>query len=456
MTDLRIHPQTGPLVGSVPVPSDKSIGHRALILGAIASGKSLIEGATFGEDNRSTQAALEGLGVRFEPAERGDGLLVHGRGLFGLVAPNAPLDCGNSGTTMRLLAGLLAGQSFRSELVGDASLSRRPMRRIVEPLRARGARIDGVPHPTKEGERLPPLVIDGLGEDAYLGPLELDSPIASAQVKSAALLSGLLAHGPTYVREPQVSRDHTERMLEAVGVPVRCMGAIVELDPSGWDGRIRPLEMRLPGDLSAAAFVLAAAALVPSSRVTVRGVGINPTRTGFLEVLRDMGAGLSIEPRAFSGGEPVGDVHAWAEVLSSARVGGELLVRAIDEVPILCALAARASGTSSIRDAEELRVKESDRVRAMADTLRAFGVSCEELPDGLRIVGTDAPLRAADVASGGDHRVAMTGCVLGLVADGPTTVRDVDCIRTSFPRFVGTLRALGARIEVVAADSSMH
>lgn len=440
----------------MPVPSDKSIGHRALIVAAIASGKSRIAAATFGEDNRSTQAALEKLGVRFEPDARDGALIVYGRGLFGLEAPKTPLDCGNSGTTMRLLAGLLAGQSFRSELVGDASLSRRPMRRVIEPLRARGARIDGVPHPTKDGERVPPLVIEGLGDDAYLGPLELETEVASAQVKSAALLSGLLAHGATYVREPSVSRDHTERMLEAAGVPVRCVGALVELDPEGWDGRIRPLDMELPGDLSAAAFVLAAGALVPGSRVTARSVGINPTRTGFLEVMRDMGAGLSVEPRATAGGEPLGDIHAWPQPLSPARIGGELLVRSIDEVPILCALATRGDGTTVIRDAEELRVKESDRVRAMADVLRAFGVECEELADGLRVVGTPAPLRGADVTSRGDHRVAMTACILGLLAGEPTTVRDVECIRTSFPRFVGTMRALGARIEVVAADSGMH
>lgn len=453
MTDLRIHPQDKPLVGSVPVPSDKSIGHRALIVAALSSGESALRGAAFGEDNRSTLEALRAMGVQFATIDAKDAgtIRVHGVGLYGLTAPAAPLDCGNSGTTMRLFTGLLAGQSFASRLVGDASLSNRPMRRVVEPLRARGARISGRAHPTKEGEILAPLDIQPLPDETYLGALELDTPIASAQVKSAALLSGLFAHGATYVREPSVSRDHTERMLEAAGVPVRRVGSMVELDPEGWDGRITPLDTRLPGDLSAAAFLLTAAQIVPGSRVTVRGVGINPTRTGVLEIARDMNAGLTVEPRGEEGGEPVGELHAWHQPMTAMAIGGELLVRAIDEVPIVCALAARAGGTTVLRDAQELRVKESDRIAAMARVLRAFGVDCDERPDGLAVHGTDAPLTAADVASGGDHRVAMTACILGLVAGAPTIVRDVDCIRTSFPRFVGTLRALGVRVEVVAA-----
>lgn len=462
MTDLRVHPQERPLVGGVPVPSDKSIGHRALLVAALATGPSKIRGASFGEDNRATMNALAAMGIAFADDGRRcrhgeETLVVEGKGLYGLARPSGPIDCGNSGTTMRLLAGILAGQSFASQLVGDASLSKRPMGRIVEPLQRRGARIGGVAHATKRGEVLAPLDIGALPEGAYLGALELETLVASAQVKSAALLSGLFAHGATFVREPAASRDHTERLLESLGVPIRRVGAVISLDPEGWNGRIAPLDLRIPGDLSAAAFLLAAAQLVPGSRITVRGVGQNPTRTGFLEIARDMGAGLAVEPRGEEGGEPVGEIHAWHAPLRALRsVGGELLVRAIDEMPVLCALAARASGTTVIRDAEELRVKESDRVAAMVGVLRAFGVTCEELPDGLRIEGRDGTLIAADIESRGDHRVAMTACVLGLLGGGASTVRDVDCIRTSFPRFVGTLRALGARIEVVAAAGSMH
>jgi 3-phosphoshikimate 1-carboxyvinyltransferase len=454
VTDLRVHPQAQPLTGGVPVPSDKSIGHRALLIAALASGASTIRGAAFGDDNRATMDALSAMGVVF--ANERDAIVVQGRGLHGLSAPRGPLDCGNSGTTMRLLAGVLAGQTFSARLSGDASLSRRPMRRVVEPLQRRGARIEGRAHPTEPGEILPPLDVSGLPDDRYLEALELETSVASAQVKSAALLSGLFAHGVTVVREPSISRDHTERMLASAGVPIQRVGSLVALDPAGWDGRIAPFDLRIAGDLSAAAFLLAAAQIVPGSRVTVRDVGQNPTRTGFLEIARDMGAGLGVEPRGDEGGEPIGQIHAWHPPLPAARVAGALLVRAIDVVPIVCARAARARGTTVIRDAQELRVKESDRLQTMARVLRAFGVVCEELSDGMRIEGRDGPLEAADVDSGGDHRVAMTATVLALASGGVSTVRDVDCVRTSFPRFVGTLRALGARIEVVAAAGGMH
>jgi 3-phosphoshikimate 1-carboxyvinyltransferase len=447
MTDLLVHPAAKPLIGSVPVPSDKSIGHRALLFSAIANGTSRITGFAGGEDNRSTAAALRAMGVSID--ERGGELLVRGVGIFGLRAPHAPLDCGNSGTTMRLLCGLLAPQPFACTLVGDASLSRRPMGRVIEPLRARGARIDGAPHPRKSGDVTPPLVVHGLPEGTYLGPLQYDMPVASAQVKSALLLSGLYAHGVTVLKEPHVSRDHTERMLAAQGAPLEAVGALLKLDPAGWNGQLEPLDMALPGDLSAAAFLIVAAQLVPGSQVTVRDVGTNPTRTGVLDAARDMGAGLRIEPHGERGGEPVADLHVFSDALRGGKVGGELLLRAIDEVPILCALAARARGETIVCDAEELRVKETDRIVAMAEILRAFGVECEERPDGMRIVGKpDGRLRAAEVHSHGDHRIAMTSAVLALAADGPTRIHDVDCIATSYPKFVGTLRALGATVEV--------
>jgi 3-phosphoshikimate 1-carboxyvinyltransferase len=447
MTDLIVHPITQPLVGSVPVPSDKSIGHRALLFAALCHGKSRIRSFSYGEDNVSTANALRAMGVPITDVGPSE-VHVDGVGLFGLKPPDGPLDCGNSGTTMRLMAGILCAQPFVSTLIGDASLTRRPMMRVAGPLRARGAIVEGEPHKTKPGEITAPLRIGPLPPAKKLGPFEYESPVSSAQVKSAILLSGLFAHGATHFKEPTVSRDHTERMMQALGVPIQTLGSVVQIDPANWNGEMPALDLDVPGDISAAAFLIVAAQLVPGSRVTARGVGVNPTRTGLLEITRDMGAGLSVEHGGERAGEPIADIHAWHAPIRAGRIGGELVPRAIDEVPILCALAARAAGRTTISDAEELRVKESDRIATMASVLRAFGVTCEERPDGLVIDGTDAPLQPADVESKGDHRIAMTACVLGLLAKGPTRVRDAACIATSFPKFVATLRALGARIDV--------
>jgi 3-phosphoshikimate 1-carboxyvinyltransferase len=446
--DLLVHPAERPPVGSVPVPGDKSIAHRAILLAGIATGTSRVQGGALGEDNAATLGALRAMGVR--AVEEDGALVIEGRGLDGLRAPDGPIDCGNSGTTMRLLCGVLAAQRFATELTGDASLSRRPMARVATPLRLRGARIEGKIDPRRPGEITAPLRIGPLPSPHVLSSLEYELPVASAQVKSALLLSGLWADGPTYVREPLVSRDHTERMLSALGVPLRSVGAMVELDAAAWSGTLPAFTVHVPGDLSAAAFLVAAAQIVAGSRVDVRRVGLNPTRTGLLEILRDMGGVVDAEHKGDELGEPIGDLRAAAATLSGVRAGGERITRAIDEVPILCALAARARGRTEIVDAAELRVKESDRIATMASVLSAFGVPCEERPDGLAVEGVpDRPLRAATVSSRGDHRVAMTAAVLGLVADGPTRVLDVACIGTSFPRFAGTLRALGARIEVV-------
>jgi 3-phosphoshikimate 1-carboxyvinyltransferase len=349
---------------------------------------------------------------------------------------------------MRLMTGLLCAQPFESVLVGDASLSRRPMMRVAKPLRARGGRIEGQPHPKKEGDITAPLHVGPLPENEHLQELEYDSPVASAQVKSAILLSGLYAHGSTIVREPQISRDHTERMMHALGVPIRTLGTMVEIDPAGWSGEMPALDVEVPGDISAAAFMLVAGSICDGSHVTVRGVGTNPTRTGIIDILRDMGANVAVTALGERSGEPVSDVTVLASELWGRKLGGEVVTRAIDEIPIVCALAARAKGTTEIMDAEELRVKESDRIGTMAGVLRAFGVECEERPDGMRIEGRAGALKAAEIESKDDHRIAMTATVLGLLADGPTTVRDVECIATSFPKFIGTLRALGASIDV--------
>jgi 3-phosphoshikimate 1-carboxyvinyltransferase len=446
--DLKVYPiGEGRLEGSVPVPSDKSIGHRSLLFSALCRGKSHISGFSFSEDNVNTKNILSAMGIRIETTGKAE-LEVYGAGLFGLREPKEALDCGNSGTTMRLLTGVLAPQPFKTTLFGDASLSRRPMMRVVGPLRSRGAKIDGAPHPKKEGDITAPLQIHGMPEGTYLGPLEYVSPVVSAQVKSAILLSGIFAHGTTLFREPAVSRDHTERMLTALGVPLRTMGPVIELDPSGWNGEMPPFDIEIPGDISAAAFLMVAAQVIPGSRVTMRNVGTNPTRTGILEIVRDMGGGLSVESLGERAGEPLAEIHAFASSLRAGKIGGEVVARAIDEIPVSCVLAARADGTTVIRDAEELRVKESDRIATMVGVLRSFGLRAEELPDGMEIEGKQGPLTPATVDSHGDHRIAMTGTVLGLLGSEPSLIRDADCITTSFPKFVATLRGLGARIDV--------
>jgi 3-phosphoshikimate 1-carboxyvinyltransferase len=445
--------KSGPLRGSVTVPGDKSIGHRALLLAGLADGSSVIRGLSEGLDNASTARALEAMGVSisFEPEPTG-GLTarVRGVGLEGLRMPRASIDCGNSGTTMRLLAGVLSAQRFGVRLLGDASLSKRPMRRIVEPLRARGAHIAGV-RGAKEGEHYAPLSIAPLIEGERLGGLRYESPIASAQVKSCLLLSGLYADGPTAVYEPVLSRDHTERMLLALGVPLETAGTISVLDPEGWDRRWDGFEWKVPGDPSSASFLLAAAHAVPGSELEIHGVCTNPTRTGLVDALRQARAALEIVPRGeAAGNEPVATLVARSGPLAPMRVGGEIVTRMIDEVPILSVLAAVARGRTDVRDAEELRSKESDRLATMAGVLRAFGADVVELQDGLTIHG-GAVLRGARVESHGDHRVAMSAVVLGLLADGETVVEDVDCVETSFPGFAALLRGLGADLVEEAA-----
>lgn len=442
-----------PLRGRIRVPGDKSIGHRALLFGALAEGTSTVHGLSGGLDNQSTSAAMAAMGARY--TFEGTSARIEGVGLDGLRMPSGHLDCGNSGTTMRLLAGILAAQRFGTRLIGDASLTRRPMRRVVEPLRARGAHIAGV-RGAKEGEHYPPLSVAPLVEGERLSGIELRTEVASAQVKSAMLLSGLWADGPTAVAEPTLSRDHTERMLVALGAPLEAFGAMCVLDPTRWRERRFPaFAWTVPGDPSSAAFFQAAAALVPGSEIEIEGVGVNPTRTGFVEALRGMRARMDVIPRGdAAGNEPVAVLATGHGPLAPTRIGGELVTRMIDEVPIFAALATGVLGRTEIRDAEELRVKESDRIRTMAAVLRAFGADAVELQDGLTIHG-GRPLRAARVESHGDHRIAMSAVVLGLVAEGETVVDDVGCVDTSFPGFAGLMRSLGAdvREEVVEGAS---
>ncbi|MBK6580965.1 MAG: 3-phosphoshikimate 1-carboxyvinyltransferase [Sandaracinaceae bacterium] len=439
--------KSGPLRGSVAIPGDKSIGHRAIIFGALSRGECHVTGLSGGLDNVATADCFRAMGVDIQLGDRS--ARIRGVGLRGLQMPKQVLDCGNSGTSMRLLAGLLAAQRFGSRMVGDHSLMRRPMGRVIEPLRARGAHIAGTSG-AKPNALYPPISIAPLVEGESLSGIEYDMPIASAQVKSCMLLAGLYASGPTIIREPVLSRDHTERMMIALGVPLETVGSMCKLDPNdpSWSGGWDPFTWEVPGDPSSATFMLAAAQMVPGSRVCTTGVGVNPTRTGFFDALRFMGVAPDIESQGDgAGGEPVANLTASFAQARGTTVGGELLVRMIDEVPALAVLAATVKGRTEIRDAEELRVKESDRIAVMAKALRDFGCPCEELPDGMIIDG-GGPLHAARVESQGDHRIAMSAALLGLCAEGETIVDDVECVETSFPGFPELLRSLGARIEV--------
>jgi 3-phosphoshikimate 1-carboxyvinyltransferase len=411
-----------PLRGVLRVPGDKSISHRGAILGAIASGTTRVSGFLRAEDCLSTLRCLRTLGASID--DRGNDLEIHGGGLR---EPEEVLDVGNSGTTIRLLAGVLSGHAFHSVLTGDASVRRRPMDRVVDPLRRMGARISG-----RQAGRLAPLTIDGGG----LRGVAHATPVASAQVKSSVLLAGLFADGETTVQEPAQSRDHTERMLGAFGAEVIRDGLTIRLrGPQA----LRGADVRVPGDLSSAAFLLAAAALVPGSELAVADVGLNPTRTGVLDILRMMGASVAVQDLREESGEPVGTVVVRASRLHGTVIGGDLIPRAIDELPVLAVAASLAEGETVIRDAAELRVKESDRVEALARELGRLGARVEPQPDGLAIVGTRR-LRGGRVRSDGDHRIAMALAVAGLCADGPVTVDDPACIETSFPGFADALR----------------
>ena len=448
-TRLVVRPQKKPLHGSVPVPSDRSITHRALVLAALSNGPTEIRGFGYGKDNQHTLNALGALGVRYEDDGRGV-LRVRGVGLAGLTAPAAPIDCGRSPTCLRLLTGVLAAQHFPATLGGHPALERWPMRGVLEPLRKRGARVAGRADPSRD-EETAPITVEALPDGERLSPSEHVLSRANDHAKGALLLAGLFASGPTLIQEPVVSRDHTERLLDALGMPVQTLGSVVSLHPPADPLAIRSFELDVPGDISAAAFLLVAAELVAESHVTTRRTGLNPTRSGILEIIRLAGGRMGITPSGTSLGEPYGEVTARGSRLRGLALGGELAERALDEIPAACALFSRARGVTHISDIAELRGDAPDRVEALAKLLRAFGVGASERPDGLVIEGKpDGPLKAAEVSSEGDHRLAMTAVILGLLGDGETIVHEADCIAASFPRFVGTLRSLGAEIEVLA------
>jgi 3-phosphoshikimate 1-carboxyvinyltransferase len=427
MASLTITPGR-PLRGTVAIPGDKSITHRAIMLSALGDGATVVSNYCRGQDCLNTMRAFRALGVRIEESDQR--LIVHGKGMWGLTEPDEPIDCGNSGTEIRLMAGLLAGQDFFSILTGDESVRRRPMGRVVKPLRQMGAMLAG-----RKGGELAPLAVTG----AKLRGITYHSPVASGQIKSALLLAALYAEGTTILSEPGLSRDHTERLFEYVGIPFKREGFTLTIQgrpANRWGGA----EIAVAGDLSAAAFFLVGATIVPDSDLTLAGVGMNPTRTGLIDLLVKMGANIEVVNRRHVSGETVADLRVQSARLSGIDIGPEDIPRTIDEFPVLCVAAAVADGTTDISGAAELRVKESDRIATMAAELSSMGARIAEKPDGLIIEGVggrqgNGRLVGTRCSSHGDHRVAMSVAVGALTASGPTTIDDTECIDTSFPGF---------------------
>ncbi len=427
METIKIKPAKS-LRGEVRVPGDKSISHRAIILSSVSDGRSKISGLLSADDTLRTVNAFKAMGISIEGIGT-DELIITSKGLDGLKEPEDVLDLGNSGTSIRLLAGLLSGQKFFSVLTGDDSLRKRPMKRVTDPLRKMGAEIDG-----RDNGSFAPLAIKG----KLLKPIDYESPVPSAQVKSSLLLAGLYAEGETKVREPKKSRDHTERMLKIFGADIKVNKLTVSIKgrPS-----LKAQDIKVPGDFSSAAFFIIAGILVSDAEISIRDVGVNPTRTGLLGILERMGADFYLENLREVSNEPVADIRVRSSHLSGVEIRGEEVLRAIDEFPIICVAASLSSGETVIREAEELRVKESDRIAYMSQELRKIGVEVEEFPDGLRIKGRER-LKSAVCNSHGDHRVAMAMIIAGLLADAETTVEDTEWISTSFPWFMETLEGL--------------
>lgn len=424
----RIEPIKKPLYGDISVPGDKSIAHRAVIFGSIAQGRTRIFNLSGGDDNSRTVRAFRQMGVAI--GRDGDALSIEGKGWQGLHAPGASLDCGNSGTTMRLMSGLLAGLPFHSELDGDGSLRQRPMQRVIDPLTQMGAKIE-----SKGGNGLAPLSIDGGG----LRGIHYSMPIASAQVKSAILLAALQAQGTTTIEEPQPSRDHTEVMIRGFGGTLSVNGQAITL--TGGQNLIGQ-EVRIPGDMSSAAFFLVAAALVPGSELTIRNVGCNPTRDGVIEILRRMGAVIDKFNERAAAGERVADLRVRGGKLHGVDVGPEWVARTIDEYPILAIAGSLAEGTTVFSAVKELRYKESDRVAAITEGLRSLGIQVDEREDGMTIHGSGRGIKGGPVRSFADHRIAMSFAIAGLLSDHGVSIDDPRCADISFPTFFELLEKI--------------
>ena len=423
---------------AITVPGDKSISHRALMLGSVAEGRTEVSGFLAGDDCLATAAAMRALGVTIEQPGTTE-LLIEGVGRDGLQPPDREIYLGNSGTAMRLMAGLLAGQRFSCTLTGDESLTGRPMGRIITPLTLMGAAIES------DCDGTPPLQLSG---GLRLHAIDYDLPIASAQVKSAILLAGIYADGRTSVTEPAVTRDHTERMLSSMGVDISARGGTISI-AGGQD--LRGCAVEVPGDLSSATFIILATLLSQDADIIIKSLGVNPTRTGIIDILKEMGADLTLENRRSLGQEPVADLRVRASRLRGAAVDPALVSLAIDEFPALFVAAAAAQGTTIFSGLEELRVKESDRISAMADGLRQLGIDVVETPDGAVIQG--GRFSGGEVDSYHDHRVAMSLAVAGTVADGEVLIRGVDNVDTSFPGFRDLMSSLGAKITAVDGES---
>lgn len=459
------------LKGEIIPPPDKSISHRAVMLASLADGRSIVRNPLMAEDPISTMNAFRSMGVEIEVISHksevmsedqnselrtpNSELTIHGKGLYGLKEPLDVINCGNSGTTVRLLSGILAGNPFFSALTGDDSLKQRPMARVINPLKEMGAEISA-----RNGDKYLPMSIKG----SRLKAIDFKVPVASAQVKSCLILAGLYADGTTTITEPQKSRDHTERMLRTMGADIKTVRSqesgvrgqeIIRIQGLG-DKKLYTLDITIPADFSSAAFFMAAALIVPNSEILIKNVGINPTRTGLIDVLKQMGAdielhnirditinsGLRTRNSELLSGEPVADIYCKsAKNLKALRIGKEIMPSLIDEFPILCVLAAQADGVTEIRGAEELRVKESDRIKAMASELRKMGVELEEYPDGISIKGR-ASLKGNVVESHHDHRIAMSLAVAALAAEGTTTINNPSCVDISFPGFFKELKRI--------------
>jgi 3-phosphoshikimate 1-carboxyvinyltransferase len=426
----------GSLSGTIRVPGDKSISHRSIMLGSLAEGTTEVSGFLEGEDSLATLQAFRDMGVAIEGPERGR-VTIHGVGLYGLKQPASALDLGNSGTSMRLLAGLMSGQKFDVEMVGDASLSTRPMKRVTDPLAQMGAEVATTAAGT------PPLKVSGA---AKLHGIHYQMPVASAQVKSCILLAGLYADSPTCVTEPAPTRDHTERMLKGFGYPVKVDGATACVEPGG---KLTATSIDVPADISSATFFMVGAAISEGSDITLQHVGINPTRIGVINILRLMGANLEVLNEREVGGEPVADIRVRASRLKGIQIPEEQVPLAIDEFPALFVAAACAEGETVLTGAEELRVKESDRIQVMADGLVVLGVDARSTADGIVIQG--GTLGSGMVESHGDHRIAMSFAMAALRASGPITINDCANVNTSFPGFVAL--AAGAGLNITSSEA---
>lgn len=416
-----------PLRGEMEIPGDKSISHRAIMFGSLANGITEVTHFLQGADCLSTISCFQKLGITIE--NRTDKILIHGKGLHGLSAPSDILDCGNSGTTTRLISGILSGQHFTSTLTGDSSIQKRPMKRIMDPLNQMGADITSI-----HGNNCAPLTIKG----QKLKGIHYHSPIASAQVKSAILLAGLYAEGETRVTEPYISRNHSEIMLSYFGAKIKIEDTTAILLP---DPILEGQKITVPGDISSAAYFIAAGLLVPGSEILLKNVGINPTRDGILRVAKEMGGNIELLNVNTDNGEPIADIFVKFSVLHGITIGGEIIPTLIDEIPIIAIMAAFARGTTIIKDAAELKVKESNRIQVMVDNLKAMGADIESTDDGMIIHG-GKDLHGAIIDSHMDHRIAMSFAIASLLADGHTTILDKNCVDISFPTFYQELNRL--------------